>query len=142
MWGGSYHDYWFTDDAVLKVRLVPQIITVVGILVLLVLTFVLGIVGVLIGAAIAAATYFASGRLARSRRAGISLLSPQQVREKGLVILRIPYSVISRAEISGRRLTIFVEGRRIRVNVPDEELPGLQSMLRSKLSDGLSVLDG
>jgi hypothetical protein len=140
IWGGSYHDYWFTDDAILKVRLVPQAITLLGIVVLVGLTALLGIVGVIIGAAVAALIYVTSGRLAKGRRDQIASMSVQEVREKGLVTLRIPYSVVSGAQIKGARLTISVEGRKVRVKVPQDSLQEVQMLLRSKMGDSFSVL--
>jgi hypothetical protein len=139
IWGGSYHDYWFTDDAILKVRLVPQAITLLGIVVLVGLTALLGIVGVIIGAAVAALIYVTSGRLAKGRRDQIASMSVQEVREKGLVTLRIPYSVVSGAQIKGARLTISVEGRKVRVKVPQDSLQEVQTLLRSKMRDSFSV---
>lgn len=142
IWSGSYHDYWFTDDAVLKVRLVPQAITILGIVVLVGLTFLLGIVGVILGAIIAALIYLASGRLAKSRRDMIGGMSVQDVKQKGLVTLRIPYSVISGADLKGDRLTISVEGRKVRVKVPDDDQQGLKTLLSSKLGTNFGVSDG
>jgi antitoxin component of MazEF toxin-antitoxin module len=141
VWGGSYHDYWFADDAILKVRLVPQIITIIGIIVLVALTLIFSVSGVVIGAVFAVATYLASGRLAKSRRSRMALLTVQQAQQKGLVTLRIPYSVVSQAELKGRRLTLSVEGRKIRVNIPQQYLADVQSLLSSKLP-GDFVSDG
>jgi antitoxin component of MazEF toxin-antitoxin module len=141
VWGGSYHDYWFADDAILKVRLVPQIITIIGIIVLVALTLIFSVSGVVVGAVFAVATYLASGRLAKSRRSRMALLTVQQAQQKGLVTLRIPYSVVSQAELKGRRLTLSVEGRKIRVNIPQQYLADVQSLLSSKLP-GDFVSDG
>jgi hypothetical protein len=142
VWGGSFHDYWFTDDAVLKVRLVPQAITLVGIVVLVGLTALLGILGVIIGAVVAVLIYVASGRLAKRRRDKVASMSVQEVRQKGLVTLRIPYSVVSGAELRGNKLVISVEGRKVRVKVPEEDQQQLQTLLRSKLGDEFSVSTG
>jgi hypothetical protein len=139
IWGGSYHDYWFTDDAVLKVRLVPQTFTIIGIVVLVALTAFLGITGVLLGALIAALIYFASKRIAMSRRARTASLSVQDVRRRGMVTLRIPYSVVSHAEIEGNRLTLSIDGRKVRVNVPEEDLQRLESLLQTKLPSNFST---
>jgi hypothetical protein len=139
VWGGSYHDYWFTDDAILKVRLVPQMITIIGIVILVALTALFGIVGVLAGAVVAALIYVTSGRLAKRRRDLFARMSVQEVRQRGLVTLRIPYSVASGAEIKGTRLTISVEGRKVRVRVPEEIIPRLGSLLRAKMGDNFSV---
>jgi hypothetical protein len=141
IWGGSYHDYWFAEDAVLKVRLVPQIITIIAIVVLVALTLLFSVIGIVVGAAFAVATYLVSGRLAKSRRNRIALLSAKEAQEKGLVTLRIPYSLITRAEFKGRRLAMSVEGRKVRVNVPKDDLKDLQSVLRSKLPDNLTISD-
>ncbi len=140
VWGGSYHDYWFTDDAVLKVRLVSQVLTLGGIVVLVVLTALLAIVGVILGAIVAVTIYFAGGSIARRKRVRVAELSPKQVQDIGLVTLRVPYSVISRAELKGTRLTIFVEGRRIRIKVGQENLQSLQLLLRSKLPDAFTMM--
>jgi hypothetical protein len=103
------------------------------------LTALLGIVGVIIGAAVAALIYVTSGRLAKGRRDQIASMSVQEVREKGLVTLRIPYSVVSGAQIKGARLTISVEGRKVRVKVPQDSLQEVQTLLRSKMRDSFSV---
>jgi hypothetical protein len=139
IWGGSYHDYWFTTDAILKVRLVPQAITLVGIVILVGLTALLGVVGVIIGAVVATVIYLASGRLAKSRRGRVASMSVQEIQKKGIVTLRIPYSVISGAEIKGTRLTLSVEGRKVRVKVPKESLEKLEALLRSKMGDSFSI---
>jgi hypothetical protein len=135
IWGGSYHDYWFTDDAILKVRLVPQTITLVGIVILVALTALLGILGVIIGAVVAGVIYVTSGNLAKRRRGTVADMSVQELQQKGLVTLRIPYSVVSRADIKGTRLTVSVEGRKVRVKIPEDDMPKLQSILRSKMAD-------
>jgi hypothetical protein len=135
VWGGSYHDYWFTEDAVLRVRLVPTAITVLGIFVLVILTLLLGIIGLIIGAAVTVLIYLSSGRLAKGRRGLVAGLTVQQVKERGMVTLRIPYSVVTSAEFKGNRLTLNVEGRKIKINVPQEDLPRLRVLIRSKLPD-------
>lgn len=140
VWGGSYHDYWFTNDAVLKVRLVSQVLTLVGIVVLVALTALFAIIGVVLGAIVAIIIYFAGGSIAKRKRVWVAELSPKQVQDIGLVTLRVPYSVVSRAELKGTRLTIFVEGRRIRIKVGQENLQSLQLLLRSKLPDSFTML--
>ena len=139
VWGGSYHDYWFTDDAILKVRLISRVATLVGIVVLVVLTALFATAGAILGALVAVIIYFVGGRMAKSKRPKIAELSPKQVRDKGLVTLRVPYSVISKAELRGARLTIFVEGRKIRIKTEQESLQNLQLLLRSKLADSFTV---
>jgi hypothetical protein len=134
-WGGSYHDYWFTDDAILKVRLVPQTVTIVGIVILVALTALFSIFGVIVGAVVAGLIYVESGRLAKRRRVWIADMSVQELKDKGMVTLRIPYSVISDAEIKGNRLIVSVEGRKVRVKVSEDNLQKLQSLLRSKMAD-------
>ncbi len=134
IWGGSFHDYWFAEDAILKVRLVPQSLTLFGIILLVVLTALLGITGVILGALIAVLIYLGSKRIAVGRRARAVGLSVQDVQRRGIVTLRIPYSVISSAEIKGTRLTLSIDGRKVRVNIPEENLQELQSLLREKLS--------
>lgn len=139
IWGGSYHDYWFAEDAILKVRLVPQTLTIVGIATLVVLTALLGITGVILGALIAVLIYFAGKRIAVGRRARTVSLSVQDVQRLGMVTLRIPYSVVSDAEIKGRRLTLSIDGRKIRVSVPEEDLQNLESLLQAKLGSNFSI---
>ena len=140
IWGGSFHDYWFTDDAILKVRLVSQAITLIGIVVLFVLAFLYGVIfGLVLGVILSALLYVVGGQLAKRRHPQIAGLSVQDVQQKGLVTLRVPYSVISRAELKGNRLTVFVEGRRIRIKIPQDDLQVVQSLLRSKLPDTFSV---
>lgn len=139
VWGGSYHDYWFADDAILKVRLVPQSLTIAGIVILVALTALLGILGVIFGALVAVVIYYAGRSIARRRRDFAASLSVQDVRRRGMVTLRIPYSLVSEAVLKGDRLTLSVEGRKVRVKVPDEDLPKLQSLLRQKLPDSVSI---
>jgi len=138
IWGGSYHDYWFTDDAILKVRLVPQAITLIGIVILVALTALFSTFGVILGAVLAVIIYLWSGRLAKSRRHRVASMSVTDLKERGLVTLRIPYSVISEAGIKGNKLTVSVEGRKVRVKVSDDSLQKLQSLLRSKMPDRFS----
>lgn len=139
IWGGSFHDYWFAEDAILKVRLVPQSLTLAGIIVLVALTALLGITGVILGALIAVLIYLGSKRIAVGRRARTLDLSVQDVQRRGIVTLRIPYSVISDAEIRGTRLTLSIDGRKVRVSVPEENLQELESLLRTKLSSNFTV---
>jgi len=139
IWGGSFHDYWFTDNAILKVRLVPRAFTLVGIVVLLALALLYGVFGLILGAAVSALVYVIGGLFARRRHPRIAEFSAQDIQQKGLVTLRVPYSVISRAELRGNRLSVFVEGRRIRIKIPEDDLQGVQSLLRSKLADTFSV---
>ncbi len=139
VWGGSYHDYWFADDAILKVRLVPQSLTIAGIVILVALTAILGILGVIFGALVAVVIYYAGRSIARRRRDFAASLSVQDVRRRGMVTLRIPYSLVSEAVLKGDRLTLSVEGRKVRVKVPDEDMPKLQSLLRQKLPDSVSI---
>lgn len=111
----------------------------VGIVLLVVLTALLGITGVLLGALIAVLIYLGSKRIAVGRRARTVGLSVEDAQRRGIVTLRIPYSVISNAEIKGARLTLLVDGRKVRVNVPEENLQELESLLRSKLSSNFST---
>jgi hypothetical protein len=141
IWGGSYHDYWFTDDAILKVRLVPISITILGIVILVALTAVLGIFGVVIGAAVAFVIYLTSGRIAKRRRHRVLDLSPDDLKRRGLVTLRVPYSLVSEAEIKGNRLTISVEGRKIRIKIPEDDMSKLQALLRVKIGTSFFVSD-
>jgi hypothetical protein len=135
VWGGSYHDYWFTEDAILRVRLVPTAITVLGIFVLVILTLLLGIIGLIIGAAVTVLIYLSSGKLAKGRRGLVAGLTVQQVKERGMVTLRIPYSVVTSAEFKSNRLTLNVEGRKIKISVSQADLPRLRVLIRSKLPD-------
>jgi hypothetical protein len=139
IWSGSYHDYWFTDDAVLKVRLVPASITLLGILVLVGLTALFAVIGVIIGAVVALLIYVASGRIAKHRRERVVGMSVQELKQMGMVTLRIPYSVISEAELKRNRLIISVEGRKVRVKVPEGDQQDLQTLLRSKLGGNFSI---
>lgn len=141
IWGGSYHDYWFTQDAMLKVRLVSRAITILGIVVLALLTAFLGIVGVIIGAGVAVLIYLLSGNLAKRKRDDIGRFSVEEAKDRGLVTLIVPYTVISEAELRGNRLTLTVEGRRIRVKVAQDHRERLRSLLAGKLGRNFSFSD-
>lgn len=109
-------------------------------MILVALTALLGIAGVIIGALVALVIYYSGRSIARRRRGYTASLSIQDVRRRGMVTLRIPYSLISSAQLKGARLTLSVEGRKVRIKVPDEDLPKLQSLLRQKLPDGVRIL--
>lgn len=139
VWGGSFSDYWFAEDAILKVRLVPQALTIVAIVALVLLTLLFGIIGVIAGAFFAVLLYFAGGRIARTRRGRVAELAPREAQDRGIVTLRIPYSVITEANVKGNRLTLSVEGRKLRVKFPEGDSERLRSLLREKLPDRFSV---
>jgi hypothetical protein len=137
--GSRYSDYWFAEDAILKVRLAPQALTLLAIVVLVLLTALFGIVGVITGALTAVLLYFVGGWIANGRRDRVSGLTVKEAQGLGLVTLRIPYSVVSQVEMTATHLAISVEGRTLRVRVSEDASQRLQSLLREKLSDRFSA---
>ncbi len=142
VWGGSYWDYWFTENEILRVSLVSQTVVIVAILLMATLGFLLGLIGITIGVVVLVLVYARVRRTAKKRRSQLEGRSIDDLVGSKMIGLRIPYSDVSHAELGSGQISIFYRRRRIRMKVPPGDLPQLDTLLRSKLGDKLTVSTG
>jgi hypothetical protein len=139
IWGGNYYDYWFTDDAFLRVRLTSRSTVLSAFVIFLALAILFGLLGAIVGIVLSALIYSRIGKSANNRRALFDTMSVQELEQKRLVNLRIPYSTISVAELRGSRLTLTVGDRQTKISFPKASLQELQSVLQSKMGGRFTV---
>ncbi len=142
IWSGSYWDYWFTENEILRVSLVSQTVLIVAVLLTATLGFLLGLIGITIGVVVLLVVYARVRRTARKRRSQLEGKSIDDLVGSKMIGLRIPYSEVSRAELGSGQISIFYGRRRIRMKVPPGDIPQLDALLRSKLGDRLTVSTG
>jgi hypothetical protein len=131
--GGSYWDYWFTENEIAKVNLVSQSVLLVALLLMPTLTMVFRIMGAVFGVLALLLVYSRIGRTARKRRSALEGKDVEEVAHARMIDLRMPYSEASGAELASGKLTVWSGRRKIRVRIPPGISNGSRHVCRRSL---------
>ena len=99
----------------------------------------LGLPGILVGAAALVLVYALIVKTAKKRRSVLEGKTIEELAERKIADQRVRYSEVSSAELRSGQLTIFYRQTKIRLKVRPGDLPQLESLLRTKLGEKLKV---
>jgi hypothetical protein len=139
IWSSSYWDYWFGENEIARVNIVPQSLFIVSVLLMASLGVLLGLPGILVGAAALVLVYTLIVKTAKKRRSVLEGKTIEELTERKIANQLVRYSEVSSAELRSGQLTIFYRQRKIRLKVLPGDLPQIESLLRTKLGEKLKV---
>ncbi len=139
LWG--WHDYWLTEEAVMKLRVTPwTLYLLVWLAIAMALLLTTGFGGVLGGTVSFAVTYPPTRWLASRRRRVMARWSNADVISHGKLELCLPYSSIVSGEVKGPTIRLKWSNKKLEFNARKSEVTQVKRFLESRLANRFKSL--